>query len=79
MPVGYNDGEYPKYGPAQIPGLKSYGPIILNSAGTTLESETKSFSGARSQSNSQGSHSTPVSLNSNSAASSSSSVNQGKY
>ena len=74
MPKGY-----PIYGHALKSGLKQYGPIIPNSAGTTLESEAKAFSGAESQSNSRGSNSAPVSLNTFSAASSSSSVDQGKY
>ena len=79
LPGGYSNTGYPKYGPTQIPGLNPYGPIIPNSADTTLESETKAFSGAESQNNSQRSNSAPVSLNTFSAASSSNSVDQGKY
>ena len=66
VPAGYGGLRFPKYGPR----LKPYG---------SLESETKAFSGAESQSDSQGPNSAPVSLNTFSAASSSSSVDQGKY
>ena len=58
---------------------KQYGPNILPSPGKKSGYEGKSYAASSSQANSFGSNSAPISLDSVSSASASSSVIQGKY